>query len=350
MENAQQQQQQRSPLDQMQFIFSKALECTASVFQAANQGGNREKAAATALRLKQMIPAANVQFHDALDELEAEVMQARFILQRELDNLRSKQASATTNGVNGTRSAEVNDIDMIDVPSASEAPVPSTETSTDRVLSNGNALIEAVKADPPKPPAALHIDTTSKPDSSDQPEITTGGMSAMDFDSLFNDPASATASNSISGSPPKAQMTEPPKTETTAAPQAQMQASTQDNNEDLSSLLPGLESYANAGNDTIDLSTPDAKKTEAMQQSQTQNQSQQQTQQDQQQTQQDPNQSQPKNPASNSGGSQAGEQRDTTFDDLMNFADFDLGSFGGGDGDFDNGGGSTFDESFFNVE
>ncbi|KAF2225962.1 hypothetical protein BDZ85DRAFT_73701 [Elsinoe ampelina] len=332
MENVQQ--QQRSPLDQMQFIFNKALECTASVFQAANHGGNREKAAATALRLKQMIPAANVQFHDALDELEAEIMQARFILKQELSALRTKQADTSTNGTNGTHQPEPSDVDMPDVPPQPDEVILSSETNQDRTLGNGHVQNEPVKPDEPKANLNLQIDTSSKPDGSEAAELTTGGMSTMDFDSLFNDPNSASAS--ITGSPPKLQMTEPPKSEPSApAPPAQMQA--QDNNEDLSSLLPGLESYANAADDTIDLSTPapDPKKPEPPS-TQPQNQTQTQT------------QTTATNPPSNSGGSQ-GDQRDTTFDDLMNFADFDLGSFGGGDGDFD-GSGTTFDESFFNVE
>ena len=39
------------------------------------------------------------------------------------------------------------------------------------------------------------------------------------------------------------------------------------------------------------------------------------------------------------------EQRDTTFDDLMNFNDFDLASFGVGDGGMDDGGGAAADAS-----
>ncbi|TKX19214.1 hypothetical protein C1H76_8592 [Elsinoe australis] len=372
MENGQ---QQRSPLDQMQLMFSKALECTGQVFLAANQNGNRDRAAATAMRLKQIIPEANMRYHDALDELEAELMQARFILKRELATLREKEA-AITNGTNAVQPVESKDVEMPDMPTLPDEPTVSIESQAPQAqMTNGTTTAPSPKPEASKPAPALIINTAGQDDSKDDAEPATGGMSAMDFDSLFNDPNSATASNSMVGTPTIApDFADAPKPDTSA-----MQAAEQpnnDNNEDLSSLLPGLESYANADNDMIDLSTPEAKKPEGNQQVQTEGQGQRQNQnqgqdtsqqnqaqnsgqgqnqgqgqgQNQQNQDQSQNQNQTQNTVSNSGGSQAGEQRDTTFDDLMNFADFDMAGFGGGDDNFGDGSGATFDESFFNID
>lgn len=171
----------------------------------------------------------------------------------------------------------------------------------------------------------LSVDTTTKrEDASAQPEPTTAA-SAMDFDSLFNDSASGTAAGS-----PTADASATPKASTADKDQTKPAATESADNDDVSSLLPGLESYANAAGDnagTIDLSTPTPTKPEEPKPDATQK-------------------------SQQSGeGTKPTDAAGSTFDDLIDFGDFDFGAFGAGDGTgLEDGGGATFDESFFDVE
>lgn len=130
--------------------------------------------------------------------------------------------------------------------------------------------------------------------------------------------------------------------------------------DNIGSLLPGLESYANAPTDSAPISTektfnifdaaggPNFSGEAAINnglQDQVIPLDQQQQQQEQQQQNQQNQQLQP-------SGDQV-EPHDDTFDALMDFDNFDLGSFGNGndsgDGDGDGGGSGGFDASFFDI-
>lgn len=244
-----------------------------------------------------------------------------------------------------------------------------------------------------QPQEPLQIDIPSGEHQGDNTtDAQTGTYSNFDFESLFNDP-SAHPSPDIAQVPEQAPEPAQPKpnaltTESTFVPKPDKPAdsnnlitdpsdvATQNNdtnkpaevdafdfgdltnfgdnndtnmhtndNDNISSLLPGLESYANAPTST---NTP----------------------------QQSSNQpvddafdifdaagapdygpNEPDNNNHNDGQQQGGdeanpeseqkEQRDDTFDALMNFDNFDMGSFGGGDDGDD--GNTAFDASFFDI-
>ncbi|KAF2156588.1 hypothetical protein K461DRAFT_288994 [Myriangium duriaei CBS 260.36] len=331
----------KSPLDQLQAALNTVLEHTGHVFVEANRGGDKDRAAAAAAKLRAVIPNANDTFHNALDELEAQLATARWVLTRDLAALRQKQAATTSPTTNGAKPHDIgmNDVDMSDAP-----PLPTTEIAepeTDNIpkVNGDTSKADESKPEPPKVNPDLSIDTSAKPDETNQPEPNTA-MSVMDFDSLFNDPASATGSNSVFGTP-KADDAIKEESQQPVAERAP-QPTTADRNEGMSSLLAGLESYANAAGDgAIDLSTPVPSPPETKPSEIKTDQPQPQPeQQQQQQQQQQPEQAENKDDDT---------KRDTTFDDLVNFADFDFSSFGDGTG-FDDGGGTTFDENFFNIE
>ena len=258
------------------------------------------------------------------------------------------------------------DVEMGEASSAAEAAAQTTKTPD---ATPPQAETSPGPENPVRRPSVLEIDTSaSQPTQNiDQDPQATGSVSAMDFDSLFNDPNSNpdTSNNSITNSPSK------------QAEPATIEVSPQDNNQefsfeafnsqnltnadnnndndggDITSLLPGLESYANAGNEgdggdgepdfsiLDDFTDPVVDK---------------------------PNDTQPAGnidgPLSTAvpGGDQMvggtggtdgaadgdGVQRDTTFDDLMNFGDFDMSALDGGDGNFEDGS-NRFDDSFFDI-
>lgn len=234
-----------------------------------------------------------------------------------------------------------------------------------------------------KPTSPLHLDIPGQDhQAAGHPgDENTGTYSNFDFESLFNDPSSAGAGSRASPkeipapSPPPAQAEEapavdppvqdkkPPPVRTMTIPDDEpiKPASFNNSNDDfdfgdltnfgptdtdmqdtdgISSLLPGLESYANSGGgnggtgansqsvpadfDIFDAAGVGDFSSAPQQQDQKSD------------TKQDAQQQQPEM-----------GNRDDTFDDIMNFTEFDLGDFSGsatGDG-----GESKFDASFFDI-
>lgn len=234
-------------------------------------------------------------------------------------------------------------------------------------------------------PSEAHVETEQSGDNA-----ATGTYSNFDFESLFNDPNSAApgsnaSPNELAEEPASAAaVTEPPST--TAAPEAPIESESKltatapsaaatatmtagasndnDNNnqfdftdltdfgddtnmadtDNISSLLPGLESYANAQdsseqqqqqqtNDTFNIfdaaGGPDfgaVVTTADIGNSMTQTADQSGQQQQQRQNDND-------------------DGRDTTFDDIMDFNNFDLGEFGGDGTEME----TKFDADFFNI-
>lgn len=268
--------------------------------------------------------------------------------------------------------AKLESVDMVmtdaadDKPEVSPAkiqdPIPA-DTTTKQPEPDAPTKPDA----PSKQTSPLQIDTSALKPNTDQPtepEPNTGAYSTMDFDSLFNDSASASGgSGSINNSPVKEAIATTDKTDgkiitdtkddapdfsfETFNEQHLSSGDAQGDNDDITSLLPGLESYANADDDggnqddfqmlnfdpttsndhsaqaTMTTSDPQKPSTQDMTTTSTVN---------------DAQVAEPIDP-----------NRDTTFDDLMDFGDFDMSGLDAGDGNFDDGD-NKFDESFFDLE
>lgn len=196
------------------------------------------------------------------------------------------------------------DVSMTDVePEKTEQPEETDDVNDEEGKSSGEtAAIE--KAEPERPSAEetgtkaedppLQIDTDAKPDENkpqqgeEDAQPDTGTFSNVnDFDSLFGGPTSAGPMDSAGFN-----------TDDNGNADFDFDSFGNNNagdNDNLSNLLPGLQDYANTqagGSGDTDF---DALFSTGM-----------------------------------SGGNDgSGENRDTTFDDLMNFTDFDTGNFGG---------------------
>ncbi|KAG9525630.1 hypothetical protein KCV07_g1211, partial [Aureobasidium melanogenum] len=368
----------RSPLDQLEAQVNLVLEHTGRLF--ANNARNHGQIN-NPLRLKQVIAGANNNFHDALDQLEGELTLARAVMRRDLAVYRSQRAARTNpEAVNTVKSESGTD--------------NTTAISLDDDIVMGESPLENAKPSPPKeavslpegeqatePTSPLHLDIPGQDhQAAGHPgDENTGTYSNFDFESLFNDPSSAGAASRASPkdipapSPPRAQAeeappidppvqdTKPPPVRTMTIPDEEpiKPASFNNGNDDfdfadltnfgptdtdmqdtdgISSLLPGLESYANSGGGNggtesnpqsvpADFDIFDAAGVGDFG-------------------------SAPQQQDRKSDAKQAQEQlemgnRDDTFDDIMNFTEFDLGDFSGSA--TGEGGESKFDASFFDI-
>ncbi|CAD0105893.1 unnamed protein product [Aureobasidium uvarum] len=326
-----------------------------------------------------VIAGANNNFHDALDQLEGELTLARAVMRRDLAVYRSQRGARVK--------AEV---------TTTVEPAGGTDNTTainlDDDIVMGESPVQDAKPSPPKeeisPPEGenpterttpLHLDIPGQDhQAAGHPgDENTGTYSNFDFESLFNDPSSAGGGSRASPknipdpSPPApraeeappvnppTQDTKPPPTRTMTIPDDEpiKPASFNNGNDDfdfadltnfgpadtdmqdtdgISSLLPGLESYANSGGGNGgtesnpqsvpadfdifdaagvgDFGSAPPQKADAKQDAQQQ--------------------------------SEMGN-RDDTFDDIMNFTEFDMGDFSGSAGG--EGGESKFDASFFDI-
>ncbi|THX99813.1 hypothetical protein D6D03_06925 [Aureobasidium pullulans] len=230
-----------------------------------------------------------------------------------------------------------------------------------------------------KPNSPLHLDIPGQDHQAPghPGDENTGTYSNFDFESLFNDPSSAGAASRASPkdipvpSPPTQPLVEPPAappaeeskpappTRTITIPDEPIKPASYNEPDDgfdfadltnfgpdtdmqdtdgISSLLPGLESYANSGGgnggtDSNPQSVPadfnifDAAGAGDFGSAQPQDQ---------------------KTDAKQDGQDQPDMgNRDDTFDDIMNFTEFDMGDFSGGGES--QGGESKFDASFFDI-
>ena len=388
-------------LDQLQNMLNQVLEQTARLLVDASKSGNAT-AASHGMRLKQILPPAMTGFHDALDELETELAVASAIMRRDLHVLRAQQghdglqkiklesAQRTQHDQDDVEMQDTSVVEPVNDQKATPVSADVDFLTPDEVMpktdSNG-AEDQLARSEQPRPgqtetPPALQLDTTHQPTTAADPGTATGGL---DFDSLFNDSASTTRPGSaspIKGSNETNQPSttgEQAKIEAEAEAEAVVEAQPTDDTgdtvvtttdtkpnatesdfsfsffnaqnpspnegkqEDISSLLPGLESYANdpdeaTGDDIEDSNMPDfaglgdgdgADDADAEAVKAGENGATEQEQQEQQQSQ------------------------DMAFDNLTDFGNFDFGSFdvGDGDGTFgENEDASRFDDSFFNVE
>ncbi|KAI5201712.1 hypothetical protein E4T38_05920 [Aureobasidium subglaciale] len=374
----------RSPLDQLEAQLNLVLEHTGRLFanNARNHGQINNPS-----RLKQVIAGANNNFHDALDQLESELSLARAVMRRDLATYRSQrgarmQTEATTTAV-PTETDNATAINLDDDVVMGESPIGDAKMSTP---GEETGLPEGEPNGDSNSPLHLDIPGQDHQAAGHPGDENTGTYSNFDFESLFNDPSSAGPASRGSPktlpapSPPQplaevpapdppalAEDTRPPPTRTMTIPDDEpiKPASFNDSNDDfdfadltnfgptdtdmqdtdgISSLLPGLESYANSGGGNGGDSNPQSVPAHfnifdaagagdfgsAPQQDGTGN------------AKQDGQQQQQQQPQQPDMGS-----RDDTFDDIMNFTEFDMGDFsGGGEGE---GGESKFDADFFDL-
>ncbi|THW07005.1 hypothetical protein D6D24_09763 [Aureobasidium pullulans] len=366
----------RSPLDQLEAQVNLVLEHTGRLF--ANNARNHGQIN-NPQRLKQVIAGANNSFHDALDQLEGELTLARAVMRRDLAVYRSQRgAKLKPDAVN------------VSVPPVGDGNTTTISMDDDIIM--GESPIEDSKPSPPKeiipqpeeeqtgkPNSPLHLDIPGQDHQAPghPGDENTGTYSNFDFESLFNDPSSAGAASRASPkdipipSPPTQPQVEPPAappaeepkpappTRTITIPDETIKPASYNEPDDgfdfadltnfgpdtdmqdtdgISSLLPGLESYANSGGgnggtDSNPQSVPadfnifDAAGAGDFGSAQPQDQ---------------------KTDAKQDGQDQPDMgNRDDTFDDIMNFTEFDMGDFSGGGES--QGGESKFDASFFDI-
>ncbi|EME86119.1 uncharacterized protein MYCFIDRAFT_88278 [Pseudocercospora fijiensis CIRAD86] len=329
-------------LDQLQAQVNLVLEQTGRVFAAVNTNP-KSPPTAQVNKLKQTLPPATNRFHDALHQLQSELQLAQLVLRRDLAICREKtgqqaraavqpqHAQPTTTHLKSdpsTRQAEreiaANEASsgnpgVLDQPQDQDVTMqePNDEKTTNIIQASTNDVDMGNLASDPQPDAtemkpapsqaahtmpvaaapgladakqstnALQIDT--KP--GEKPPDTAVGSAPGDLDSLFNDggnDGNASLTNDFNFD------TNNDGGEIDFGDFGNNFSTDNNDNDNISSLLPGLEDYANTqstSNAELDLNALFG----------TGNDSQ--------------------NNGMNSQG--AGEQRDTTFDDLMDLANFD---------------------------
>ncbi|KAK0279984.1 hypothetical protein LTR35_001033 [Friedmanniomyces endolithicus] len=371
-------------LDQLQNEVNRTLVNIGHLFKAASNG-SRSATTARAHQLKTSVPSSINNFHDALDCLGDEIDQrlAKLVMRRDLAVLRERsgqhapswnapaatvEVATMSNGDSKAPQAEVKpvdirtntDVEMQDI----EAEVPQTqpelpvktgleESRGDLEASEARAPIEGESAhrspndmSPPSHENAdlesnLKVDTspaqTNQPKEAlrdqaenDEKHPDTAAMSeGQDLESLFNDPISASGSGNTTTTPATGPGTGGDRNDptdftggfdfSTFNPGLDHNNNAMDADNSITALLPGLQDYAN----TQPIGTTEAEEPEfnALFASDA-----------------------PMD--GEADGQQAGAQRDTTFDDLMNFAEFEGEEYGGGAG----GGGTESDFDFTNFD
>ncbi|KJY00107.1 hypothetical protein TI39_contig342g00016 [Zymoseptoria brevis] len=337
-------------LDQLQAQVNLVLEQTGRVF-AAISSNPKARPSSQLTKLKHVVPVASSRFHEALDQLESELQLAALVMRRDLAICREQsglvapepaaavtaaapetvseqqfspdaeqpvQSSPSENVPNADADVAMQDdqsSQQQNQPEQQAAPQPPAETTAQTNTETANKpTTPPTNEDVPVTSAPLQLDTTTTAtdtlDPSDQPPDT----ATNDLDSLFNDSLStADATNTATSSG--------------AAPDfstdidfgsfgGNFDDGTAGDNDNISSLLPGLEDYANttgSGNGGgVEMDFSEFFNTTT-------------------------------NTGDGSGGvnggmdqQRAGEQRDSTFDDLM-----DLAGFEGMEGDASAGNGGT---------
>ncbi|KAK3708541.1 hypothetical protein LTR37_011436 [Vermiconidia calcicola] len=356
-------------LDQLQNEVSRVLEQTGRVFAAA-QNDTKNVPVVQISKLKQIIPGSTDRFHMALDQLEHELQLAKLVMRRDLAICRERSGQPSSMQVNGTASnnevakqesvdskpatsnepsqtTSVEDVSMHDaepnqpssperlpdkvdvVEQAGSEEQPKQDHDPDDHSADSHAQTQALQPEDTineKPSeSTLQIDTKPKPkenttegDQQTNEEIPpdTGTLSnTNDLDSLFGGPASAgpgdapTDFNMDSSNIDEFDFTS--------------FGNNGDNNnaadsDNISSLLPGLQDYANTQPNSSGEPDFDALFSTDM-------------------------------PIDGQQGNttiETGDHRDSTFDDLMDFADFNEGDFAAGNGGSGGNANQEFDFSF----
>ncbi|KAL8670787.1 MAG: hypothetical protein Q9168_004695 [Polycauliona sp. 1 TL-2023] len=79
------------PVDALEPTLALVLKETGKFFRAT-QSNNTRQIGVARIALSQTIPSANLRFHDALDDLETEIIRAKSVFERDLSTIRTKRA------------------------------------------------------------------------------------------------------------------------------------------------------------------------------------------------------------------------------------------------------------------
>ncbi|KAK5136962.1 hypothetical protein LTR08_001469 [Meristemomyces frigidus] len=363
--------EQSQLLDHLQTEVNRVLEQTGRLFAAAN-GGSKSAPAAQASKLKKELPGSINRFHDALDQLEDELQLAKAVMRRDLVTCREKASPLPSNAVahnpsmSGLAKTKVDaainskptnpdqgsSLEGFVKPKPSEVKVHPTGTSprgddveklepeqTDQSVDQRVDMTQlVVESGPSTAPEednsqasdpALQVDTkkNAKADLMDDIQLApeddqapgTGTYSNnADLDSLFNDPTSAVDAVNAAAAPDFDMGADAAASFDFDHFNTNLDNAAADN-DNISALLPGLQDYANT--QPVGSAEPDFAAlfaTEA-----------------------------PVNGVGEEAGDLqgSGEHRDSTFDDLMDFNDFNAGDYAGNEED-GSGGDQGFDFTF----
>ncbi|KAF7909740.1 uncharacterized protein EAF01_003458 [Botrytis porri] len=214
-------QQPKTPLEILQIQINAILIETGKALRATGAEGGKSMAI-SAIRLHSTIPSITDNFHRALDDLEAEIIRAKSVLGRDLEELRSKRIAAENPPAQNIENPVVHEptppphISYEDIPSATKQetiqdndPMPTIAKEEETPIKNEMAreirdeeeTKEPTTSSPPSTndnksqPIGLGINTTL-PASTDAPETATGGGQDSSIDSLFDNPDSAANADS----------------------------------------------------------------------------------------------------------------------------------------------------------
>ncbi|MCJ1274938.1 hypothetical protein MMC21_002737 [Puttea exsequens] len=263
-------------------------------------------------RITEVVSTANQRFHDALDEVEVEILQAKAVMERDLRLIRQKRAERDrANGMLPALSPVKQEKDVsqkagetssdVALMSQAEAFNAGEITATQTQISNAPAPIaqmqelpsaipsgEATDVAPDLPqntkePAAAVITIPSHPAIENQsqqeetqanaPETMSAEQEArlnptdvadLDFESMFNDTGLVTNEDPInfdldfSTEGASQDIMNDSAFENITMSDADLANAAPTSNEDINSLLPGLENYVNADTDLTSLRLPPA--------------------------------------------------------------------------------------------
>ncbi|KAI4170619.1 MAG: hypothetical protein LQ343_004851 [Gyalolechia ehrenbergii] len=317
----------RHPTDSMEAVLALVLKETGKFFRASQSGDSRQISAAKAA-ISQTIPAANNNFHEALDDIEIEIIKAKSVFERDLSSIRAKRAAReraaagiphakAPNGImkedtpnvtpnqnevvadqtnqdqpeqkaHGANGISTADMSMTDEPiltnghNSSPKNTEITDTTKTESLSIPSELPEDPEkpkglaispAQPPTPPTTVppnlktandadlpSNDRTSQPPSS-------AGLPDAEFESMFNDTNLPDSTNDLNfdlnfsteDANGSSDLLDASAFQNIALPNGDAMGDTSNPtaNEDLTTLLPGLENYVNGSHDFAITSLPD---------------------------------------------------------------------------------------------
>ncbi|KAL8727236.1 MAG: hypothetical protein Q9166_006200 [cf. Caloplaca sp. 2 TL-2023] len=239
----------KHPVDLLEPTLALVLKETGKFFLASHSSDSRQVGLAK-IAISQAIPAANLRFHDALDDIETEIIRAKSVFERDLSSIRTKRAereraaagivkTRSPNGIvksstpkgspkvattiiplpaeseaqqkpEATASDKVTEIPVAEGPVCIEDQKPSLEkddTNTDTVITEPFSIPQSLPKDPDEPKGlAISLDQApsgTEPAASTKPEsreintvadvpVQTNDMppdlSNADFESMFEDP------------------------------------------------------------------------------------------------------------------------------------------------------------------
>jgi len=304
-----------APLDNLQSMINAILIETGRALRTADRSGGKSMAQAN-IRLRNFMPLAESNFHNALDELEGDILRAKAVLGRDLRELRTKRQEAENPSVvvaEPTIISSESPLTNVDTKSQSKADLTAQFSAQEEKAAQGDPmnldeaasgdskdkikteagttlkrpdkeeqilLGESLKASPEElktlenpttaaatttaqtsiAPVGLGINTTTVDATNETKASAVSEPSTdvqdFDFDSMFD----TTGGNNESSLPVDESDYNVTNNETqnndfgssfdlSSFPN-QNNNNTSNNNDDVSALLPGLESYANTGGDS----------------------------------------------------------------------------------------------------